>query len=589
MKSLTEKKHLRLLAEAVTLITCQVLSLIIGPPHFGWLVFLAIFLWLGMRIPQSNIADSATPTWLARQQWKIVLVLVIFSFALRLTGLNFGLPSGLHPDEGRKVRIAQRMIRSQDYNPHYFLHPSFTLYGMTFLGEAYKSITGQRLGKEGAPVKLRYLGRLLSCVLGSLSVALLFFLGKELFSAQIGLLAASLLAVLPLHVVCSRYVKEDASLVFFILLSLLTILIGQRRKNTAIYLLGCLFAGFAMSAKYTGVLSALFIVIPLAGLIYQALRAGNYAIFTQHFATVNLLIGSVACGTVALGFLLITPYALLDFEGFLQGFGAEQRHMTRGHNGAILPGDWFWMYHLQRSIFQGMTPLTMSIALLGCGFLLKRRNFQDLIVITAILLFYLPAEWVRAKPEPQPDRYILPCLPFLALAGAVVITNLSNLLQQQYPRLKLILVTLFVGSAALYSVPHTFSILEDTRIQAKHWIETNIAKQTLILVDANVYAPPIRRKNYPVISALGDSRFSILPTATALQDTGAKYLVVSSFFYDRFVKNPEKHSGLGKLYGWVFKNLQPVKVFSKPRYSYGFHNPTIRIYEIRPSASGISS
>jgi 4-amino-4-deoxy-L-arabinose transferase-like glycosyltransferase len=64
-----------------------------------------------------------------------------------------------------------------------------------------------------------YSGRAVSAVAGILSVYLVFLLGRRLISSPTGLLAAALLTFMPLHVTCSRYMKEDSLFTMFVWLA----------------------------------------------------------------------------------------------------------------------------------------------------------------------------------------------------------------------------------------------------------------------------------------------------------------------------------------------------------------------------------
>ncbi len=64
-------------------------------------------------------------------------------------------------------------------------------------------------------------GRLFSTIFGSLTIVLIFFVGKILFNRTIGLFASLTLLILSLWVVNSRLIMSEVYLYFFILLSVL--------------------------------------------------------------------------------------------------------------------------------------------------------------------------------------------------------------------------------------------------------------------------------------------------------------------------------------------------------------------------------
>src|SRR5690606_15840325 len=98
--------------------------------------------------------------------------------AIRVYGLDFGFPMLLHPDGVRKVRIVQRMLAEESWNPKYFLHPSLLLYLTICLHKLF-SIIG--VGGDAAH-QLALAGRSVSAIAGSISIVLLYRLGSLLFT-----------------------------------------------------------------------------------------------------------------------------------------------------------------------------------------------------------------------------------------------------------------------------------------------------------------------------------------------------------------------------------------------------------------------
>ncbi|NDC39794.1 MAG: phospholipid carrier-dependent glycosyltransferase, partial [Proteobacteria bacterium] len=165
--------------------------------------------------------------------------LVLFAGAVRFYGLSFGLPANFHPDEVPKVNAVMRMVDHGDLNPRYFLHPSLLLYSCYFVNTILQYV-GSFFGVEGTFRETAFLaGRVVSATAGTLSVGLVYLIGRRLYGSFAGFTAALLLAVFPLHVTCSRYLKEDALLVFFFLTCIaLTLKAAQEKRQWLLYLAG---------------------------------------------------------------------------------------------------------------------------------------------------------------------------------------------------------------------------------------------------------------------------------------------------------------------------------------------------------------
>ena len=58
------------------------------------------------------------------------------------------------------------------------------------------------------------------------------------------------------------------------------------------------------------------------------------------------------------------------------------------------------------------------------------------------------------------------------------------------------------------------------------------------------------------------------------------YVVASSFIYDRFVRFGAGDAASRAFYRRLFRR-RPIAEFRSPAGSYGFHNPTLRVYRLR--------
>lgn len=113
-----------------------------------------------------------------------------------------------------------------------------------------------------------------SVIFGSLMVPLVFFLGKTLYDHRVGLLAAFLLCIDPIHWVCSEKVWMETTLSFFILLAMLFFALGRKRKGY--YLLSGAAIGLALLTKYPGVLPLLVVVSYAAIFERSLLKERNF-------------------------------------------------------------------------------------------------------------------------------------------------------------------------------------------------------------------------------------------------------------------------------------------------------------------------
>jgi len=96
---------------------------------------------------------------------------------------------------------------------------------------------------------------------GVLSTLVVYKIGKKIFDKKVGLVAAFLFAVIPLHVAASKIIRTDVMATFFILLSLLYCIHIVEEDNLHAYIMAGVFAGLATATRYPAALVILMIVI----------------------------------------------------------------------------------------------------------------------------------------------------------------------------------------------------------------------------------------------------------------------------------------------------------------------------------------
>lgn len=495
-----------------------------------------------------------------------IFFIVLLGGALRFYGIAFGLPNNFHPDEVPKVNALMRMIEHGDLNPRYFLHPSLLLYSTYFLNNVF-----HYFGMEGQWRDTAFLaGRAVSAIAGTLSIYFIYLIGRRIYGRAVGLFSASLLAVFPLHVTCSRYMKEDALLLCLVLATTVLVLKAVYEQRSWLLFVAAFVAGCSASAKYSGMLSG-------------AIVFGAPWLKTRSWLPdKRLLIITVAALTLMpLGFVACTPYSVIDSSKFIKDFQSEQHHMERGHTIPLDAWSQYWMYHVYSSILPGMSVFSAVLGIIGMGLLLWRRRFEDLMVVGLILLFYLPAEWVKAKPAPQPERYILPCLPFLAIALAEGLQILAAAMSRSALRRAIpALTACALLIPTMRSVNLASELMTDTRSEMAKWMTENLPRGSKVYLDWKPYAP-----------RFWDNEFQItyVPRATILNNLNLSnlrksdqdYLVLSSLFYDRYFSQPHGDASLRQRFREVFEQVPVVKQFSPQYGTYGFHNPMLTLFSLK--------
>ncbi len=497
----------------------------------------------------------------------MIFIVVVLGVSIRLWNIDFGLPLNFHPDEVPKVNAIERMYAKfvqgapNPFDPEYFLHPSMLLYSTYLMSTLLRLFNPTSDFREITCLA----GRLVSCLGGTISIYLVYYIAKRLFTPIVGIMSAIFLAFSPLHITCSRYLKEDALLVCFFLACVAFLIKSVQEDKIKYYFISALMAGCACATKYTGILS--LVVICSAPWLRSESFYPNRRFLKWMF--VVLLI-------VPITFVAITPYSIMNSEKFLEDFNSERMHAEKGHTVVITANGEYWTYHFRESILPNFKYLFTALALLGCGLLARRKRIEDLYLLWLILFFYIPIEYVKSKPAPQPERYILPCIPFFAIAGAEFLRVIS------LSKYRFISVILFL--AALFfplntSINYAREIKPDTREIMTSWIEENIPKGKIICIDWKRYGPYLNEQDYDIKYIL---RAKIIPKlyVPSLKESEYDYLVLSSLFYDRYFSQPADKA-LRQRFRDVFRDIPIVYEVHAKTGTNAFHNPTLTIFSLK--------
>lgn len=428
---------------------------------------------------------------------KLYLTLVLIGFfglLVRLWGINFGLPYGVYfrPDEQIVVNYALSFGKG-DFNPRWFMWPTlqmyitFMLYGVYFIILLILGLV--RTAGDFAnfyylnPGPFYLIARLLSSFAGAATVISLYYLGRRAYSQRTGLLASLFLAFAFLHVRDSHFARSDALMTFFLVLAFIYVFRIYLSGKNKDYLLAGLFAGLAISTKYTAVL----ILVPMV--ISHFFRYQGKPL-KDSILTPNLWLMFFLC---IFSFFLGSPFALLDFRTFLRDFGSLFGKFQQGWGVDLIPG---WWYHLSVSLKYGLGFPLLILALGGVIRTVFHSRKEGFLFLSFIFPYYLYiGSW-----KINMVRDIFPLLPFLCLLAAgfvkLLISFLSSLKMSRFFRQSVIglLIGVILCGSGYRLFRHNWLLCQkDTRILAKEWIETNIPSRTRIAMTGyQVYNfPPI--------------------------------------------------------------------------------------------------
>jgi 4-amino-4-deoxy-L-arabinose transferase-like glycosyltransferase len=494
------------------------------------------------------------------------LYLVLFAAALlRFWSLGAHLPFSPGVDEPEVMERAVRMMKTGDLNPHFFDYPSLYIYvegavsTVRFLVGATQGLWN---GLGQAQTEAFYLwGRAVTAIFGTASVWVVHRAGLY-WGRRTALIAAVMLAVMPLHVRASHYTLTDVPATFFVLVTLLLSLRTHERSTLWSFALAGAAAGLAGATKYN---AGLAVIMPLVACVMTPAARPS-----RGLAAIWVVAGAM------IAFLIAAPYTLLDLPNFLNGF-AQLASEYRAPANTTNPG-WFVYLKLFRSSLQWPASLIVLAGLvLGC---VRTALGPDRLKWTLPVAFSLLYFFFVSHQNIYFGRYLLPMVPSLTLLGAAAIVWIIDAMRQRSVpaaarQAVTALVTLFV------IVPPAYTSIagntEEGRVwtteQAYRWIVANVPKGSTIYIEGSVtFQLPADYKSTHVVQLRrkGD--------AASFKRGGVEYLVASSQQFGLYADSPDEPSKEYRDYQRLFDETQELARFTPSAEHPG---PELRILHVQ--------
>lgn len=399
------------------------------------------------------------------------MLILLVGALLRFVPIWFGLPyPQTRPDEEVSLGLALNVLQG-DLNPHFFHWPSLAFY--VFAGVLGAASGVRDLFDVTAPMTFAdhaLVARATVALFGTLTILVLFRLAQRIAGDTVGGLAAAFLAGALLHVRESHFAMTDVLMTFLLWTSLLLIVTAALAEwratpsigaSTIAYACAGLAGGLATSTKYNAAAVAVAVVAT------RLLRAWDRPSSVLRWQT---WMPAVAFGTTfAAGFIVATPYAVLDYLKFTEDLRYVFTHLSGGHMNIDLGRG--WIYHATYSLPYGAGFAACAAALVGVVPFVRRHGRAAIVLGSFAVAFYV----VVGSGYTVFFRYVLPLIPLICLLAAIGVTVTSAWLVRRTglnARLALVLVAaVSVGPGLFYSA--WFDLLlarTDTRVLAGDWL-----------------------------------------------------------------------------------------------------------------------
>lgn len=404
----------------------------------------------------------------------IIILVIFFAFILRYFQLNIGLPYLYFWDEPLTASNALQMMKTGDYNPHFFKYGSLMIYLNLLIDQLYRiylSLTGDLVANIRIEAdtgwhwtishpSFYFWNRFLTATMGTATVFITYLISRSICGRWTGIISALFLAILPIHIVHSGFVTMDAPVALFVSLVALFSILFINHKKPIYFLWSLICVGFATATKYN---SGLTILLPIASLIWMSYRD---ELSRQKFYWL-----AIPC-LPAVTFFLIMPYAILDFPNFIKDVLYQINYYnTTGHPGATINPGWDYLSFQIRQFYQNIGLSGTVLFAIGLAGTISRPVLLLILLYPVSYLLFMSGMTVNFH------RNFVQVYPFIAIFSGIAFYNLHSALARFYPKLKKPVP--IVGIAAMlvllpraYDAYQTGIVLHNTRDTRSAVIDT---------------------------------------------------------------------------------------------------------------------
>ncbi len=511
-----------------------------------------------------------------RRSLRSIWIVLLFIF---LTGSFYrfwGLSSVYHRvDDIPLARHIERMYHGRwEPNPVYY-YPAFFNYIVAAGLRVGSAILSVRSGPDVERLypfrfdQILLVARLLSAFLGSLTILLVYAIGKRLYGVSEGLLAAFFLSVAVIPIIYSHQIVLDVPMAFFFALAFFFCAALLEKRRWRDYLLAGFACGLAVATKYNGIfiLAALFL-----GHLLGAPKPARRQIF-RLFADPKIY----AAGLMAVaGFFLAHPYALLHFRRFIGASKVLLRvvHEPEAYLVPIQPLTLLEHIHYSKyvmavkNILIAEGPIYLALIVLGVIFVIVRRNRTNGFLALSGLAYFKGALGFLGFSRFRDLAALAIFYSFLAMLGVI---HVSRWLWKRRAAKAacVILLIVFIVALEFSALTNAYVLWEDDTTEvAERWIRRNIPEGSSF--GKEWFSPSLHGGEYRVFSK------PFLVTSGFPPFSHFDFIITSSAASAHFSRNAKFYPEVIQVYKGLREENERVKDFYFRAIEY--KNPELRLY-----------
>lgn len=497
----------------------------------------------------------------------LVFIALIYT---RFSGLDWGLPYPMHPDE-RNIAVAIQGLSFSNLDPNFYAYGQFSIYLGFLVAKIFQFFDGDLNYLVSFSESILAL-RSISAAASVLSLFLLLKIGSFFNLKKYQKILLAFLYSFSIYSIQFAHfgTTESLLMLFYLVIIYYCFCLYKNNKTKYLFLKLGIVCGLSIATKIS---SIIFCFLPFGVVFYKAFCLKNQ--------DKKILVKNIAIFIFAAAFfsIVFSPFNLIKFDEFYNSIRYES---------AVASGNVKVFYTRQFEdtvpiIFQFLYifPYSLGFAhyflfIIGFIFLPWKREFN--LLRLAFLIYFIPTSFLYTKWT----RFVAPILPICTLFAFLMLRKFNKLVI-------LISCVIFLWFGISFLKIYQFA---DVRIQASEWINKNIKSGSRILSeDRNVvYTPLFGIDRYDVV----DFNFYDLETNRYIRNQlqqniiTADYIIVPS---RRIYANHKKnmYPQIAKYYEDLFSGKLGFKLIKTFDLGFSdeaaeetftvFDHPVIRIYK----------
>lgn len=409
---------------------------------------------------------------------KIFLIILIIGAGLRYYGLSNAENTDEYNEVIEALRVASGRLNYDRWVKKGYQNILAVEYGIYFLigyitGAFNNSMDfAAKIVKNMEPLFL--IGRYTTATMGTLSIGLIYIIGRKIYNDRVALIATAIFAVNTIHVWTSHLVGTDVPLTFFFLLSFYFIIRFYHSGKITDYIMAAFLGAVTINIKLTGI--GIGIIFILAYLF----RCKNEGRKIVHYVySKEVLYSSVA---FILGLIISNPPIIIGLKKFITYYHGIYTNVSDEVPYAI-GGNAYYTYILL--LYRDFALPLFLLSIVSLIYALYKREDWDYILLILIIGVFLVLANTSFLVQ---NRYLITVFPAIfLLSGRFLDSFINNVFVSDKKRVAslVIICGLILAFPLINSVKYVRTLTEEnTSIASKKWIEANIPVGSKILMDA---------------------------------------------------------------------------------------------------------